>query len=335
MQRGKMTIRIIEDWKVWDSLVDESPYGLIFHKSDFLKIVEKHSGHILIPYGIYRGDDLICVFPIYYRKYKGIKMAFSPPPSMGIPYMGFVMGKAYDSLAQHMKEAYVSLVANDFDREMKKLSPNYMYIKLGPKFSDARPFKWNRYKVDTFFTYMHDLNKPVDTIWNEFDKDCRKKIREAEKPTLRIKESRDVEIFYEIMKKRFDGTEETSYYNTIGPEYLKEIVGKFPKNIRIYNLCDGDDIIGVTINCEYKGRTTGWMGCAKGHCNEYMLWEVIKNAKKEGLVEMENIDATTERLTLFKSKFNPTLEIGFHISKKDVVGTIAEWAFNNVIKKTS
>ena len=50
-----MAISIIDDSELWDRTVDQSPYGLLFHKWDFLKIAEKHTGWKLLPYGVYKG----------------------------------------------------------------------------------------------------------------------------------------------------------------------------------------------------------------------------------------------------------------------------------------
>ena len=40
-------------------------------------------------------DELICLFPLYYRRYRGLKLIFSPPPQTMVPCLGFVMGPVY------------------------------------------------------------------------------------------------------------------------------------------------------------------------------------------------------------------------------------------------
>lgn len=52
-----MTVTMINDKDLWDRFVDESPYGLLFHKWDFLHIIEKHTGYQLLPYGVYKGNS--------------------------------------------------------------------------------------------------------------------------------------------------------------------------------------------------------------------------------------------------------------------------------------
>jgi hypothetical protein len=38
-----MAVQIIKDKELWNTFVDESPYGLLFHKWDFLNIMEKYA----------------------------------------------------------------------------------------------------------------------------------------------------------------------------------------------------------------------------------------------------------------------------------------------------
>jgi len=39
-----MAVELLEDKRRWDRFVETSPQGLLFHKWDFLKTVERHSG---------------------------------------------------------------------------------------------------------------------------------------------------------------------------------------------------------------------------------------------------------------------------------------------------
>jgi hypothetical protein len=56
---GKMVVELVKDKEPWDNFVDESFYGLLFHKWDYLKIMERHSGYKLLSYGIYKEVFLI------------------------------------------------------------------------------------------------------------------------------------------------------------------------------------------------------------------------------------------------------------------------------------
>ena len=49
----KMAVELLEDKKRWDQFVENSPQGLLFHKWDFLKTVERHSRYRFLPYSVY------------------------------------------------------------------------------------------------------------------------------------------------------------------------------------------------------------------------------------------------------------------------------------------
>ncbi len=327
-----MTVKLIEDGAIWDKFLDETPHGTIFHRWQMLKIVEKYSGYRLLPYGIYRGAELICVFPLYLRKYGGMKLVFSPPPQTLIPYLSFVMGPTYGKLKQKRKEAYLAEVASEITGEIKKLSPNYVKLLTEPCFDDIRPFQWQKYRVDVSYEYAIDLCKPLEEIRAGFDSTCKKNIKHCEGRDMTMKQSSDVETYFRVMRESFDSRGLNSYYKTGDPAYLKEILAAFPENIKLFFLYEGESIVGTHLICEYRGKFILWLGSATGHYNEYMLWELIKLEKSLGNKVFEIPDADTERVLPFKSKFNPGLELKFQMNRKDTIGAIAEWTFANIIK---
>ncbi|HMK46807.1 MAG TPA: GNAT family N-acetyltransferase, partial [Methanocella sp.] len=73
-----MTVALMDNKKLWDDLIEESAQGQLFHRWDALKIIQKHTGFKLYPYGIYKGNALIGVFPVFYRSINGVKAIFSP-----------------------------------------------------------------------------------------------------------------------------------------------------------------------------------------------------------------------------------------------------------------
>lgn len=330
-----MPVEKIKDKELWDGFVDESLYGLLFHKWDFLNIIEKHTGYKLLPYGIYKGEELVAVFPLFFKKSKGLKTIFSPPPQVGVPYLGFVMDQKYDTLKQDKKENYMNIVADEINEEIKKFSPNYVAISTVPNFLDIRAFKWNGYSVEPHYTYVIDLEKSLDGIWNDFKSECRKQIKNSDNLFSSLQETYDVNTFYDIFKARYN--QQRLNFPLISPEYAKAIITKFSKNIKLYFLYCGDDIINIRINYKYKDRFMFWMGGVKPrknmHSNEYLTWKFIKKAKIEGYKKFELSGAGVKRLCEFKSKFNPSVEISFNLYKKDAFGKLAEWAYLNFIKR--
>ena len=220
---ANMVVEMIQNKEVWDGFVDKSPYGLIFHKWDFLKIVEQYSGYKLFTCGIYRGDSLIGVFPLFYKKILLLKTIFSPPPQSGIPYLGFVMNSEYDELKQDKKETYLAQVINEVNQS---LSPNYTSVSTVSNFMDVRPFKWENYDVTPDYNYVMNLDKDLKIIWNDFKKNLRKQLSGPDVLKLRLISSNNIEQFYNFMGQRYK--EQGLTYPIYCVEYLEALFEAYP-----------------------------------------------------------------------------------------------------------
>jgi hypothetical protein len=330
-----MSVRVITDNGLWDRFVDASPYGLLFHKWDFLKIAEKYTGCTLVPYGVYKGDELISIFPVFVRKMMGLKFVFSPPPRSGIPYLGFVMSPVYDQIKQRRRESYLDDVAGEINQELRRLSPNFVSVVTVPGFRDVRPFLWSGYDADANYTYVIDLGQSLDEIWKGFDDNCKKNIKRCDASELEIRESRDTREFYALMTERY--RQQKLNYPIVSPEYLDALITAYPENLNMHYLYRNGDVIGIELICQYKDTMMLWLGESLIQtdvpANYYLRWKFIEKAKAGGFKKLEIQGANVPQLCANKSRFNPGLESGFNIHKKDTLGALAEWTYLNMMRK--
>jgi hypothetical protein len=333
-----MAVEIINDKALWDGFIEESPYGMLFHRWDLLKVIEKHIGYDLLTYGIYDGKELVGILPMFYTKTKGVKLLYSPPQGtlVYIPYMGLVMSRAYDGFTPLKKERCLAMAWGDIGRELNRLSPNFTSLTFVPNINDIRPFVWDGYDIEVMYTYLIDLDMPVDAIWNGFDRECKNNIKKAAQCGLSIKHTTDVDKFYDIMSKGLQSQGNT-FFQRQSPEYLKDLLAAFPKNITMNFLYKDGEVIGAKLDCNYKGLYMGWGGDSVVNreikANEYLEWETIKMAKESGNKWYENWGGDMKRLSMFKSKFNPSLVPYYHITKKDPVGKLSDWGYGMISSK--
>jgi hypothetical protein len=99
-----------------------------------------------------------------------MKLIFSPPPQVMVPYLGFVMGPGYAGPKQKRKEAYLEAVS-EITAEIRKIAPNYVKMLTEP-FDDIRPFRWQNYDVD-IYEYVIDLTRPTEEIRPAFERPAR------------------------------------------------------------------------------------------------------------------------------------------------------------------
>ncbi|CAJ35720.1 GNAT family N-acetyltransferase [Methanocella arvoryzae] len=329
-----MTIELIDDKQLWDDFVEASPYGLLFHRWEFLKLIEKHSGYKLLPYGVYLGNELICVFPLFLRKYPGLKMVFSPPPQTAVPYLGPVMTPAYDTIRQRSKEHYMSMVAGDIHEQIDRISPGYTHFVWVPGLLDVRPFKWNGYSAESLFTYTIDLTRPLDEIWKGFGKDCRERIRDFSRVSFTQEESDDLTTFYRLSEELY-GQQGLSL-PLLGQQYLEEVMRLFPDNLKMYFLRRDGEIVDIEGTYAYKNHFKLLWGISnekyRGH-QEYHTWDLIKKAKERGFKEFEIVGANTRRISHYQSKFNPSMSMYFSVQKMNAIGSVARWSYQNLIRR--
>lgn len=330
-----MTIGLIDDGSAWDTFIDESATGRLFHKWDFMRITQKHTGFRFLPYGVFKGNELIAVMPLFQRQSHGINILLSPPPLQSVvPYLGFVMGSRYDTAKQSKKESLLKLVGDSLEGEFAALAPNYLSITQVPGFIDVRRFLRDGYQTRLHFTYLIALDPPLEEIWNSFSSNLRTKLRKVEKNGYRIEKSTDISIFYSTVAERFSDPEMN--IPMISRAYFEELFRAYPTELGLYYLYDDEDAVtGVQATQEYKAFTL-WMGAPKMTAmpgNEFLQWLLLQQAKEAGYRHMENVGANNENLNLFKSKFNPSLTLFLEVSQEDILGRVARWAYSTIASK--
>ena len=322
-------VRIAEngDLKKWDMLIEASPYGTIFHTLDWLRIAEKYTNSELYPLIGLKGEKAIGFFPIFYEKKGPLKMVFSPPPKVGIPYMGPVL-LGYDKLKQEKKESLITDFYTGIDRFIQdNFKPHYIDFKLPPSLIDCRPFTWLGYQAKPVYSYLLDISAGLSNLEANFSIQARKNIKKAEKDGLKFElgSKEELEILYSMLYDRYAEQERKI---PISKDYLLDVFNRFfPENFKVFVIRYQDEIVSCGVKLCYNNRVIDWIGQPKTTirtANDYLHWSVMKWGVEHKLRYYEIIGANTQSICQFKSKFNPSLEIYFETKKSTITGTIAE-----------
>ena len=330
-----MTVSRVGDRDTWDTFIDNSPSGLLFHKWDYLHLTAKHTGSTLLPYAVYNGDEPVCVFPLFCRRIHGINAVFSPPPLTVIPHLGCVMSGGFEGLKQSKKESLLGMVAGEIQDEIRDLSPNYLSIAFVPGFNDVRHYLWDRCDARVRYTYTINLDRTLEELWSNLHYKLRNKLKKEAGAGLRLEKTSDISTLHRLLADRYQ--DPSLDIPLIRQDYLEDLVRAYPDRIGVYHLYDAEDeVAGVVATQEYK-RFLLWIGTPRiesAHAgNEYLQWLLIQRAKAEGYRTFENMGANNPDLVFFKSRFNPDLTMYFEIEKKDTLGTVSEWAYLAFVKK--
>ncbi|MDI6877167.1 MAG: GNAT family N-acetyltransferase [Methanomicrobiales archaeon] len=326
-----MGIEPIDDKARWDSFVQKSPYGQLFHHWDFLKIVERHTGFRFMPYAITKGEQIVGILPLFYRNTMGVRSVMSPPPKTGIPYLGLLLDATYADLKQYKREHILRIIAEDLRAEMDAYAPNLLSISSPPSLLDIRSFVWSGFSVEPLYTYVFDLRQGQERLWKGFSVRRRQQIRDAEKKGLEIAVSDDVSRLYGMVSERYSEQGLSSPFRSV--DYLRDVCSAFPDNLKTFSVLDEGQVTSAVLVVQYRDVKL-WVGGARSdnNSNEFLIWEVIKEAQRQGYESCEFIGANTQNLCQFKSQFNPSLELYFRISSKDIRGKLAETAYMKIIR---
>ncbi len=332
-----MSVKLIDDRGLWDNFVVDNPGGLLFHRWTFLTLLEKYSDYQFMPYGIYKGNELICVFPLFHKKLLGQNVFFSPPPQSGIPYMGPVITRNYYTLKQDKKESFLNHTAQEILGELRRFAPRYLQLRLTPAYIDVRSFMQQDCQATPCFTYVLDLKPATEDIWNGFTGVARQNIRKGLENNYVLQRSSDTGKLFEFLSERFQREGKTFVVN---PYFLAELQQAFPDEFKIYYLYnEAGEIVSGVLNCEQNAYVLGWLGLPrpkdkKDTCaNEVLLWQLLQQKKAEGYQTFEIVEAETPEMCTFRNKLNPKLGITFKINRKGAIGAAGEIAFKLLLKK--
>ena len=165
-----MVVELLEDKKRWDQFVENSPQGSLFHKWDLLKTLERHSQYRFLPYCIYSGDELRCIFPffIWHDRFGLTNMGSPPPLDTQIFYLGPAFDPSVQALKASAREKILNQVTDELCTEIDTIAPNFVLIAPVPNFIDMRFFMWKNFTARLGFTYAIDLERSLDEIWASF-----------------------------------------------------------------------------------------------------------------------------------------------------------------------
>ena len=331
-----MPVEVVSDKEAWDTFVDAAPSGLLFHRWDFLKVTGRWTGYTVLPYGIYRGEELIAVCPLFHKRICGLSIVLSPPPLQAVvPYLGVVMGRGYTAAKQSRRESMLQAIAEGLRDISGNLAPDYFSMNLVPGFRDIRRFNRDGYRVGINYTYAIDLAPPLEILRENLNKKLRANIRKFEKDGYFMEQGDDLGPFYEAVSRRFSSPDMN--VPLITRQYFEEIFGAYPDHVHVYYLYNrSGEVKGVGTTQEYK-RYILWVGGPKidgTPANEYFQWLQLMDAKEKGFSEFENTGANNPNLNMHKAKYNPALAVYLELSRKNSAGRVAEWVYSSIANRS-
>jgi hypothetical protein len=198
----------LDEYSVWDALVENSPQGSVFCKSWWLKAIDPGI-HIL---GYFESGRLVAGIPLYSKKHFGLRVCCMPKL---VQTWGVIMEPLFGkrtfiaSRETHILQIFAQHLAREpiFIQAFHPANENWL------------PFYWNGFTQTTHYTYVLDDLSSVNHIWDELEKKQRAKIRTARNNRLRVRPCSPQEVFY-VSVKTFQRQRKKHPYSL---EYLQSL----------------------------------------------------------------------------------------------------------------
>ena len=284
----------------WDEYLDRFPDATPFHTRDWLECLEEVRGANWIPLGMFRGGKLVGLAPIFSLTRGFLKLLASPLTGWATPYLGPLCGegeledalRALKCKASECRAAYLELT----------LTPGKEVGDLG-------------FRKEMRTTYILDLEPDEGVMWKKLKKECRNRVRKAEKEGVQVHEVPSPEFFRTYWEMAKDVYAKSRRPPAIPLEFFVRLWDRLrPKGrIRVLVAEHKGEPIASLISLIHRDTVYDWDGVSylkayKLAANNLLEWEIIRWASREGFRRYDMLGADIPGVARFKASFGPRLE---------------------------
>ncbi|VVB62851.1 Acetyltransferase (GNAT) domain protein [uncultured archaeon] len=316
-----------EEYDLWDSLVEASPHGTIFHKSFWLKASSELFDRKLKILGYFEDEKLEggCSF-FSYNNSKGV-FKFAASTCGLAPYGGIVLSKHSKGKSSDRKQESVNMeVIKSLSSAINKGHFDYIEFTNSPEFNDVRPFTQNGWRSNVLYTYYLNLQEFDET---EFSRDVKRNLRKAIENNLSIKKGFDLSTYYDLFSKTF---EKQNMKPPVSFQYFKKIIDL------LKSTSSGEMVICETASGEPASahitlwdnkRAYSWSNASdidfiETGSNYLLISEISKDLKNRGFKEFNLMRGNMPHLSRFAMNFNPNLLPYYEVEKSSLKLDIAK-----------
>lgn len=307
-----------DDLASWDDHVDASPQGTVFHRLDWLGVIERHSGATLHPLVGYKGQEPVGVFPVFELSKGPVRTVFSPPPGQGVPNLGPALLNYRKLKQRKVEKLNRGFVDGCLDWIEREISPSYIRVLTPTDYHDPRPFHWREFDVTPRYTYEIDVSAPPEEVLDRFASTPRRNIRKQNgRCSVRRAEADGAEFVIQQVRDRYEAQGESF---SIGPEYVRDLHRSLPDDLlRVYiGEVDSEPASGIIAPVD-DDTVYFWQGGVRTDVdlpvNDCIHWEIISDAGERGREQYDLVGANTPRICKYKAKFNPELASYYELEK--------------------
>ena len=269
IEGNTMTFKIValqqEHEPEWDAYVRNNPDTTFYHQTGWKNVVEKTYGHQSCYF--FAGDEsgrILGILPLFF-----INNVFFTKKIVSVPFA------PYGGACADNKEVEIALINHALDIT-KELQVNTCEIRYLSANNYREPF----HCISAHSTFLLDVTKGIDHLWESLDRKVRNMIRKGEKNNLTFEMGSalgDVADFYEVYTRnmKYLGTP----VHSLG--FFTAIFSAFPHQIFIAKVKHENQTIASLFLLQYRDTLiSGWGASLVEHLNlapnDFLYWNSIK-----------------------------------------------------------
>jgi CelD/BcsL family acetyltransferase involved in cellulose biosynthesis len=312
-------LNLSSDGEEWDLFQSRAFGATPFHRAAWLRAAERASHFRLRAIVVREGGGWVATVPLYESRRGPVRLTWSPPPNLGLPFLGPTMFVPSASRASHREGLWRQLVSLLLERVDRDWAPHVTRLILGPDFQDIRPFIWSGFQSVPKYRYVIDLGPPPTTLLGSFQQEARKWIRRAEGRIV-FREGGIAEALSIVEGTARRYREQGRMYG-VTPPFMNDLFDSVTAgSLRSFVVEREGTFVTGLIGVVEEGIFRVWQG---GHrpqgdepgASEWLMWSAMLWARERGRTTFEILGANTPQLVRFKLKFNPELRLHFMVER--------------------
>jgi len=300
MNNMELTVREIDEkeYDMWNSLAKESVHGTIFHTTEWLMQCSKFLKGNVHLYACFSGDEMVGGCAIINRGSKAVSN-FDVDPYGGLFF------KTTERKDVKSREEFERKIVDAFCLAFRKNGLKSVSLTNSPSLEDVRPFIWNGWGAEVFYTYYLDLSGFSEEA---LSKDARWYVKKATENKVSAEKSDDMDSFYTLLEMTFERhKKKVPIPKDFLTSMVKMLVEKNLGEMWLAKTADGEAVAGEIVVLDEK-RAYRWMAASHGDLRKtgaatLLLCKVLENLSGK-VKEIDLMGANAPYLSNFVSQFN-------------------------------
>lgn len=304
-------IQSLDDADEWNDVVERSAHTTGFHLAEALDILADESGTRLDRLVGYKGEEPCGLLPVFTTRFGPLSVAFSPPPSLKINYLGPALLNVGSMKQRRREQRHSRFIDAAVEWLGANRGLNYATIRTAPGYNDVRPLLWNDFDAVPKYTYVVDLARSNDELLSAFSRDARDNITSEYDVDFEIVEGgyEDVGTIVEAVQGRHEEVEEP-FPATV--DFVERLYERVPEGVLRPLICRSNgQFVGGTIAVELGNMSIGWLGVSNFDVDlpttDLLDWRYFQDARDRGVKTFDLAGANLRRLSQYKAKFGSDL----------------------------